>query len=47
MKQLRNDMQMTYEAPAVAEVNMTLECILCLSGTLENFDWVEDEDGWN
>ena len=47
MKQLRNDMQMTYEAPAVAEVIMTSENILCASGTLEKFGWIEDEEGWN
>ena len=47
MKQKRNDMQRAYEAPAVAEVNLALEYILCTSGTVEAFDWVEDTDGWN
>lgn len=47
MKQKRNDMQRAYEAPAVTEVNLTLECILCTSGILEQFDWVEDNEGWN
>jgi hypothetical protein len=46
MKQKRNDMQRAYEAPVVAEVNLASECILCTSGTLEQFGWVEDEEGW-
>ena len=47
MKQKRNAMQRAYEAPAVAEVNLASECILCTSGTLEQFGWVEDEEGWD
>lgn len=47
MKHLQKDLQMTYEAPAVVEVNMTSGCVLCASGTVENFGWVEDEEGWN
>ena len=47
MKQKGNEKQRAYEAPVVAEVNLASECILCTSGTVEAFDWVEDTEGWN
>ena len=47
MKKKLLDLQDVYQSPAVTEVDMASEGILCASGsTVEIFDWVEDEDGW-
>lgn len=35
-----------YAAPAISEVDLTSEGFLCASGTIEKFDFIEDEDGW-
>ena len=47
MKQKVFECMRAYEAPALTEVNLTSEGILCLSGALETFRWLDDEDGWD
>jgi len=47
MKKKLIDFQGVYQSPAVTEVDMASEGILCASGsTIEDFDWVEDGEGW-
>ena len=46
MKQEFLDFGSIYKSPAISEVDMTSEAILCASGILEDFGIVEDEDGW-
>jgi len=46
MKQKLHDSGRLYETPVVSEVDLTSECILCASGTIEKFDFIEDEAGW-
>ena len=47
MKKKLIDFQGVYQSPAVTEVDMASEGILCASdSTIENFGWVEDGDGW-
>jgi hypothetical protein len=47
MKMKSIDLQGVYQSPAVMEVDMASEGVLCASGnTVEDFGWVEDEDGW-
>lgn len=46
MKQKLLDFGRIYQAPAISEVDMTSEGILCSSGTIEKFDFIEDEGGW-
>lgn len=46
MKQKTFESRRAYEAPAVTEVNLTSEGILCLSGGIEKFNFIDDLDGW-
>ena len=46
MKQKLFEFGSSYQAPAISEVDLTSEGILCASGTIEKFDFIEDEDGW-
>ena len=46
MKQKLFEFRRIYQAPAISEVDLTSEGILCASGTIEKFDFIEDEDGW-
>ena len=36
-----------YESPRLSEVRIASEGILCESGSIDSYEWVEDEDGWN
>ena len=36
-----------YESPALVEVDVASEGILCESGSIDGFDWIEDQEGWN
>ena len=47
MKKLQNEVLGAYEAPLAKELKMETECVLCTSGTLEQFGCIEDVDGWN
>lgn len=46
MKKKLIDLQDVYQSPAVTEVDMASEGILCASGSIEKFDFFEDEYGW-
>lgn len=46
MKQKLFEFGRIYQAPAISEVDLTSEGILCASGTIEKFGFVEDEEGW-
>ena len=47
MKKKLLDLQDVYQSPAVTEVDMASEGVLCASdSTIEAFDWVEDGEGW-
>lgn len=50
MKLKKSGSRGTYETPAILEVNVISEGILCESGlggsTAERYDRVEDVDGW-
>ena len=46
MKQKLLYLGRVYETPAIAEVDLTSEGILCTSDTIEKFDYIEDETGW-
>ena len=46
MKKKLIDFQGVYQSPVVTEETISSEGILCASGTIEKFEWVEDEDGW-
>lgn len=46
MKKKLIDLQDVYQSPAVTEVDMASEGILCASGSIEKFDFFEDEEGW-
>ena len=47
MKTLKFDLPKEYISPEATEEIFTSEGVLCSSGTLEKFDPVEDEDGWD
>ena len=36
-----------YDSPMMTEVDITSEGILCASDSIDVFDWVEDNEGWN
>jgi len=36
-----------YEAPSIVEVSIASENVLCISGTVESFNFVDDNDGWD
>lgn len=46
MKKKLLDLQGVYLSPEVKEVSIASEGILCASGTIEKFGFVEDEEGW-
>ena len=46
MKQKLHNPGRLYETPVVSEVDLISEGILCASGTIEKFGFVEDEEGW-
>lgn len=46
MKQKLLDFGRVYETPVVSEVYLTSEGVICASGTIEKFDYIEDEAGW-
>ena len=46
MKKKLIDFGRIYQAPAISEVDLTSEGILCASGIIEKFGFVEDEEGW-
>ena len=48
MKKKLIDLQGVYLSPEVKEVGMASEGILCASGTIEKFGFVEEEEegGW-
>ena len=46
MKKKLIDLQGVYQSPAVTEVDMASEGILCASGSIEKFEFFEDEEGW-
>ena len=47
MKLKTLEIKKMYVSPDLVEVNIASEGILCESGSIEGFDWVEDEEGWN
>lgn len=47
MKKKLIDFQGVYQSPAVTEVDMASEGILCASGsTIEDFGFIDDKEGW-
>lgn len=37
----------SYVTPSIVEVSVASESILCMSGTVESFGFVDDADGWD
>ena len=37
----------SYVTPSIVEVCVASESILCTSGTVESFGFVDDTDGWD
>lgn len=37
----------SYETPSIVEVSVASESILCMSGTVESFGFVDDSEGWD
>jgi hypothetical protein len=46
MKQKLLDFRSVYQAPEISEVDLTSEGILCASGSIEDYEFVEDVNGW-
>lgn len=47
MKKKTFDLGLVYETPVISMVTLTVENVLCTSGTLEQFTLLEDEAGWD